>query len=462
MRTPLAPLVVASLGLAACTTVLATSEPLVEGGVGVPYSLPKTVVSGVLEVAAESDENGDFDGYRVTLELAPEIVPDPTLRYLLRHNTSAGSDEDLRVAVDAAGLLTSVNAKATDRTLDIVQELGKSVVSVAKLASLSGMGFSAGQNEGDAVARFLQDRLQELVGRHPFSAELPAETATPVVLPLTENWHLALEVFRLDATRGGDAADAPPASGPAPTGAAGVYVRAPEPVFVRVRLVPGTGVEVAAASLAPADVAFDAGELRAVARQHGVSVREVDGQLQLGFAGDLAAAGGLWQVTNFSPIVVVPLRKSMLADTTHDLVFQKGILASAHGQLDSSALAVAKLPGVLATELVKLPAELIQLKIDLTTQQLSLAEKEAQAQEKAQEAAAGAVQAQLELELAFIEAETEAKLAKLAYEEALGADPPDAVALTKAAGTYRAAAEKANAMALLAGKPAPFDPASLP
>ena len=432
-----------------CQTILA------EGQVGIPYSLPKTIVTGAVEISATNDTSGTFTGYEAVLELSPEFVSDPTLQYTLQLNTSHWGEDDFNVAVDDRGLLTSVTAISTNQTLEIFDALSKSFAAATKLGTVGGLGFAPAGNAEDRIARYLQNSLQRIQGRHEFTIDL----SNPQDIQLGHNsgWLVEVEVIHFDEPRT-SAPTVPLPAGTPPSGGAGIYVRPAKPIFLRASLRAKPQLAVDVASFNPV-VPID--EILTLALKSGLAVTEVDGVSKLGFPDPVAVAGDLISVPNFSPIVSVPLERPVLASATHTIVLERGMLRTVHAEVGSSALTIVKLPGVIATELVKLPAEIIQLKVQIATGQQNLVTQEQASVTMLEQQKTGQAQANLESQVAYVEAVTEGIKAKNDYDAKL-AGGATADVLADAASAYWVAALNANSAAKAAMQPDPFPESSLP
>gem|GEM_PF-3352737 len=124
-------LLLAAVMAAGCTQRLVISQPIAtepdagdEERGGLVYSLPMTVIA----VAGAQDRTTKAVTYTVT----PAILPDPSARYRLKYGPSGFTDDDLNLATDSTGLLTSSKANATDKT-------GEIIVAIAKTAAAGGM-----------------------------------------------------------------------------------------------------------------------------------------------------------------------------------------------------------------------------------------------------------------------------------------------------------------------------------
>ena len=128
--------ILAGTFLAGCTSRIVVSEPQAaapSAGLGEPgglvYSLPKTIVT----VEATQDAGG-----KISYKITPAIVPDASARYRMRFTSTGLTDDDIKLAVDDNGLLTTTTAAVTDQSAEVIVALAKTA------ATLAGSPFASG------------------------------------------------------------------------------------------------------------------------------------------------------------------------------------------------------------------------------------------------------------------------------------------------------------------------------
>ena len=86
-------------------------------------------------------------------------------------------------------------------------------------------------------------------------------------------------------------------------------------------------------------------------------------------------------IPDYSPIVKIPLTRAPLGKTKLSLTLDQGILTDYHAEHPSTTLEIVKVPLNISEALVKLPTEIIQLKIDYSSKAQALVEQQAKFQE---------------------------------------------------------------------------------
>jgi hypothetical protein len=104
------------------------------------------------------------------------------------------------------------------------------------------------------------------------------------------------------------------------------------------------------------------------------------------FLGALPGAGAVFvpistrtsiiQIPDFSPVVKIPMKRAPLGKSTYNLSLDRGVLASMTMDRPSAGLEIIKIPLRISEALVKLPTQLIQIKIDYSTKVKELVAKQ--------------------------------------------------------------------------------------
>jgi len=92
-------------------------------------------------------------------------------------------------------------------------------------------------------------------------------------------------------------------------------------------------------------------------------------------------------VPDYSPIVKIPMSRSPVGKTTYTLQLNRGVLTSISFDRPSAGLEIVKIPLKISEALIKLPTQLIQLKIDYSSKVKDLVTKEAELKKAKQELA---------------------------------------------------------------------------
>lgn len=95
----------------------------------------------------------------------------------------------------------------------------------------------------------------------------------------------------------------------------------------------------------------------------------------------IANQSALILIPNFSPTVKIPLKCAPLGKTKLTLTLDHGILTDYHEEYPSTSLEIVKIPLNITEAIIKLPAEIIQLKIDYSSKAQALIEAQNKYQE---------------------------------------------------------------------------------
>lgn len=132
----------------------------------------------------------EIEGFKISLDLSTERIPDRTKLYFLRKRADLLSDDQFKLSVNAKGLLSASHAVTEDKTAESITELGKVAVAVARgmagggvsMPSFEALGMHIHPTLGipvptptptvDPRAR-VREALQSAVGRHRILREGP-------------------------------------------------------------------------------------------------------------------------------------------------------------------------------------------------------------------------------------------------------------------------------------------------
>lgn len=291
-----------------------------------------SVVKGLkdmLEVARLSGANSCT--YDLKLELLP-AQPDRSARYVARLVHSPLRDDTIKLSVGTNGLLTSSNVVAADRTGDIIVELAGAI------AAFGGFGLGP-----------------MLVGGEPQSCASGPKQFITIFDPTTENPTDELKrngfpfVIEIDAA----SVATPTIAGSGLKNGAysqGVYYRSPTPSRITV---------FQCKDIATLDLCTSQNQSQPV-------------------------NAALMMIPQAGPTSFIPMRSSAFVKTVNDVQFEDGVIKSWSAERPSEVLEIVRLPVKILTAIVSVPAQLLSVKVNYSTQDKALIEGQ-QAQIKAQQ-----------------------------------------------------------------------------
>lgn len=306
----------AVLALQGCAIV--RSVPARDGGEGIAYMLPRALLP------VELVHDGSAFELRIS---SPVMVGDAAHTYALQRSSNVFSSDHYVVNVDSAtGLLTAVNLTSEDQTIPVIAKLAgrlkaegaDAVTTVVVFRELFDPGW-----DGKAVESFNQ-RLSHAARTHV--ARLKKENtceATPMP----------------DACKAVNALSDDLAATAFAVGVEGAEGKPRE----------------------PADCS--AGFCYRINVPHVVTL-----------SGPGTRNSAVFGLPNRSPTFVIPLERWAFVKTTHDVALDNGVFKSITTDRPSSALAVASAPLDIAKAALGAVGEVLQLKIDLSGKEKSLAD----------------------------------------------------------------------------------------
>jgi hypothetical protein len=292
-------------------------------------------VKDLKEAVTLAGITGTVCSYSAKLELMPPQA-DPSRRFVANLAHSPLRDDTMTLKVTPAGLLTSANVVATDRTGDIIVELA---------GAFAGTGTPRARALVTAATDDCVSRPKQFV--HIFDPMAGWKEEKPDDLPavIAANGALAGSKFpirvKLDTTAMVGVQDGAPAARlkGAPRyrrheGA--LYYRTPVPITASIEQKTGAGEQ---GDWQPIDAAV----------------------VMLPQAG---------------PVSYIPLNSSAFVKTVDDVQFADGAISSWSAERPSEVLEVVRLPVKILTALISVPAQLLSLRVDYSSKAKSLAESQ--------------------------------------------------------------------------------------
>lgn len=260
----------------------------------------------------------------LSLALLP-AEPDPKLRFVARLEHSIFRDDKWAITTTPTGLLSSTDATISDRTADVVVELAKSAAQVARAGTSLGMTALLPPGAPPAVPKpqcipFRRDLVFDPAeSGDPASSPCPASSSWRCVNQTLSQWGIK------DADLSVDPEIAPVWTAPAQDG--GFHYRRPIPYTIVLR------------------------------SQNDVQTTR-------------------FLIPNGAPIDTISIPALTFVSAKYGIKFDQGMLTSVDAEEPSEAMAVAAFPGRVAKELISIPTDLIQLKIDHSTKEAGKIEAE--------------------------------------------------------------------------------------
>lgn len=354
---PAVAMVTVSCLMAACTTTgLLTStrdlrhneNPAEVLDLGI-YALPQILhtVSVKFPACTVADaKSNTCPSAELSLDDTPTVLPDPRHVYRLRSRMSAYSDATLIVQTDGKQLLTSVSATAKDQSGAIAAQLAELVKAGARATTAFGVFSSA---RSTAIAKVIEASQ---------SAKVDASGYPEVTLTAT-----------LDFGADGVAertAFAKSLEGPARRYGRGTQVNLqvtpPEAV---------TGRNISSSAQTSGNECSIGVCYRPVLPYRVKLIGTTGGSVAWATSSLIAL------LPNDAPLLSIDLHSTKFVERTGTLTFASGVLTKVDIAKPSEALAAITLPVTILNTLASIPAELLTLRISLTTQQTELLTKQA-------------------------------------------------------------------------------------
>jgi hypothetical protein len=305
---------------------------------GVPYSLPKAM----LTVALVRDANG------ISVEVGePVYGPDSAATYLLKYTPSFSSKDKFNVGVDpATSLLTSLGAEAEDQSDEALIALAKTVGAVKyEAAVMSPQRQVLFEGTFDPAADDTQPDND--ITRINLALSTAVSNASTVI---ARDCDVALQVMTPEQRKG------------------------PQPAVCTLSSKwPGATFQLDVRGYTA--FAYKKDEARAPCTV-GFCTRVLQPAVLRILAGGREIGSQPFNMPNGSDPVPVQLQRAAFVKATHAITLRNGLIQSSEVNKESGALALANLPFEILKALFAAPAELIQLKVDLTGKQKALLDAE--------------------------------------------------------------------------------------
>jgi hypothetical protein len=303
--------------------------------------------------------------YTAKLEaLAPQADPDQRFIARLTHNSLR--DDTLRLNVTPAGLLSTANLVAVDRTADIIVEAAGAFAGLRS----GGLGPNAASEERANCASLPRQFVRIIDPLRDWTDPLTEQSVDAVTLPAITTLNQELSdadfPFRISIDPRSLAFAVPPP--PPPAQNTPVANTAPPAPRVARRL-----------DGQPQSV----GDSGAIFYRSAVPVTFTIGQRLAGRSGDADAD---WQPVDAAalmlpqagPVTYIPMNSSPFVRTVNDVQFADGSISSWSAERPSEVLEVVRLPVRVLTALISVPAQLFQLRVNYSTEQRNLAQMQRQ------------------------------------------------------------------------------------
>jgi hypothetical protein len=295
--------------------------------------------------------------YSAMLEALPAQA-DPDQRFVARLSHNILRDDTLKLNVGASGLLTSANIVATDRTADMIVEIAGAIG-----GSRTGV---RGQDDqpatGEPACATLPRQFVHVFD--PMRAWVH-DTTTPVnqvTLPAVDQLNIALSAayfpFRVQIDPRALVVVGPERTEGEPRGSQRRLQG--EPYFLETE--------------------------GAIYYRSAVPITFTIQQRMPRAANETANAPYRWQSVDAAvvmlpqagPVSYIPMNSSAFVRTVNDVQFSDGSITSWSAERPSEGLEVVRLPVRVLTALVSVPAQLLSIRVDVSTRERSLAEMQQQ------------------------------------------------------------------------------------
>lgn len=296
---------------------LARAEEAVLAG---PVQTLTTELASATAAVLSAQSSGVACTFSASVELLP-VQADRSARFVAEPRHNVLRDDTAKFAVNPAGLLTSANVVAVDQTAQIIVEI----------ASAAAGAPASGEVKRDANG---VPETPDCTGPRRFSSVFDPTVNTDIS-DLNDALKKAAYPFNIDATMSGVAVTDGGASNlpDASTRAGGLFYRSPTPVVIVVKQT----------------------------RDYN-AWQPIDAVVM-----SLPQAG---------PVSFIPMEANALVKTTHDVVFVDGSIASWNSERPSELLSLARVPLQVVDSVFTSVSKIVQARINLGTQSLSLADQQ--------------------------------------------------------------------------------------
>jgi hypothetical protein len=282
--------------------------------------------------------------YSAKMELLPPAA-DLRQRFVADLAHSPLRDDDVKLAVNSSGLLTSANVIATDRTADIIVELAGAIGQFggSDLAAQSADAAELSATCPDDIPKFIYqfDPVTETpkINEELSKADFPFQVETRLPNCGTDcapgsNRRTIIDPDRVGHNRGKAVSLNEAALHRGRWGA--LFYATPSPVTLVLRQCEKPGKDCTKAKMIPVDAA----------------------QVMLPQAG---------------PVSYIPMQSSAFVKTVNDATFDNGMLTAWNASRPSELLEVVRLPVRVLTSVISVPAQILSLRVNLSDQERALA-----------------------------------------------------------------------------------------
>ncbi len=123
--------------LAGCSGIIQSKKEPASSTTGIFYCLPKGIVQLKFMPSGSKDD-------KPLLQIITKYVPDPELRFNLYYKKNTAYDDNINICVSKEGLLKSVDVTTEDRTKDVIVTVVETAKEIAKFV----MAFPGGELRG--------------------------------------------------------------------------------------------------------------------------------------------------------------------------------------------------------------------------------------------------------------------------------------------------------------------------
>ncbi len=292
-------------------------------------------------------------------------IPDPSKAFQMYFHHSIQRDDEFSISVNKKGLLTSGKVTAADRTGDIIVEVAGAIAGLGRGDPLPAR---AG---GTPPATCHKDFYDEIEYNGLFDMddieEVNGELARCFPFKITLEPALRLPEVNNSREPGDKDNQKPDDDG---------NQKPDDDNTTWQNETPNTSIYDLNKSV-PSD---GSGKIRGLVHRanlpYTLTVEECD---LTGYPNDYSCRGDYYprqtsivMMPNDGPMGVIPFKSSMFVTTVDEVTFEDGIVTSWNRKAPSELLEIVRLPIKIAKEVISVPAELVQLKIDLSSKEAKL------------------------------------------------------------------------------------------
>jgi hypothetical protein len=411
----LSAIIVYALALLGCAIVTTSRAP--EGNIeGIVYHLP----ASFLKVSIESKKDVKGNHSELVVAAGPEIVPDKKARLTLKPSGNPSFTRN-HTFTFTNGLLSTIAIDDEGKSGEIITNLATTAINIVKFVALGVPSRGVDERESeDPLNEEITAALSSIApGQHDFLFTLAKKSANVYLPGTAELLCFSAEIANLPSSR--------PEIGKADLdNFNGIATRVLEPYWVKVSL---DLKRVKLYSNRISALSQRIAELQKIIAETPDKIKELQGKLQ---APQLSEADKerlkkeirdtertledsqkdkpkaekrkkenedlrkkyppdagyrisdhslVILIPDYSPIVKIPLTRAPLGKTKFSITLNRGILTDYKAEHPSTILEIVKVPLNISEAIVKLPTEILQLKIDYSSKEQALVEQQAKYQD---------------------------------------------------------------------------------